>query len=100
MSLCGEFFLDEQAGFLARDLQPGKPCPVCGAIEHPNPCIASTLHRDLTREQLELAEKEVSELRNRQEQSAGEARSAVDIVAEKRTTFGRDRKEAVHAYFK
>ena len=27
--------------------------------------------------------KEVSELRNRQEQSAGEARSAVDIVAEK-----------------
>ena len=83
MSLCGEFFLDEQAGFLARELQPGKPCPVCGAIEHPNPCIASTLHRDLTREQLELAEKEVSELRNRQEQSAGEARSAVDIVAEK-----------------
>ena len=76
-------FLDEQAGFLARELQPGKPCPVCGAIEHPNPCIASTLHRDLTREQLELAEKEVSELRNRQEQSAGEARSAVDIVAEK-----------------
>ena len=51
-------FLDEQAGFLARELQPGKPCPVCGAIEHPNPCIASTLHRDLTREQLELAEKE------------------------------------------
>ena len=76
-------FLDEQAGFLARELQPGKPCPVCGAIEHPNPCIASTLHRDLTREQLELAEKEVSELRNRQEQSAGEARSVVDIVAEK-----------------
>ncbi len=32
---------------------------------------------------MELAEKEVSELRNRQEQSAGEARSAVDIVAEK-----------------
>ena len=57
------------------------------------------LHRDLTREQLELAEKEVSELRNRQEQSAGEARSAVDIVAEK-NDFGRDRKEAVHAYFK
>ena len=36
-------------------------------IEHPNPCIASTLHRDFTREQLELAEKEVSELRNRQD---------------------------------
>lgn len=37
---------------------------------------------------MELAEKEVSELRNRQEQSAGEARSAGGYSCRKRTTFG------------
>lgn len=30
-------YLDAQAGVLARDLQPGTPCPVCGSLEHPHP---------------------------------------------------------------
>lgn len=30
-------FLDSQAGYIARELKPGEPCPVCGSLEHPHP---------------------------------------------------------------
>ena len=35
-------FLAMQAGLLAAELQEGKPCPVCGSLEHPTPCRLET----------------------------------------------------------
>ena len=32
-------FFREQAGIIAQRLEKGKPCPVCGSIEHPNKAI-------------------------------------------------------------
>ena len=34
-------FLDEQAGILARDLEEGAPCPVCGSTHHPSLAVMS-----------------------------------------------------------
>ena len=30
-------YLDEQAGIIAETLEAGKPCPVCGSLDHPHP---------------------------------------------------------------
>ena len=44
-------FLDAQASFLADGLKKGKPCPVCGSIEHPHP--AHKTSEAVTQQQLD-----------------------------------------------
>lgn len=58
-------FLDAQAGFLASSLREGEPCPVCGALSHPNP--APGLPEELTREQVEALRLQWEEWTGRQE---------------------------------
>ena len=80
-------FLDAQAGFLAKELVQGQPCPVCGSLEHPNPCRPSEEHADLSEEVIEALGKKVEELRTNQEELAAEAKSNAELRIEKENAF-------------
>lgn len=62
-----EQFYRSQSGLLAAALQPGQPCPVCGAAEHPCPAVLPEC--SASREDLEQAE-----------QRRGDAESALQQV--------------------
>jgi len=77
-------FFDMQAGLIAREkLKEGKPCPVCGAVEHPHPCTLSKEHQHLTREMVDdLAEKAAGLQREQQDKSSA-AGTAAKLLEEK-----------------
>ena len=66
-------FFDAQAGILAKELKEGEPCPVCGSMEHPKPCIAVEMQEELSREMLEALEEKVKKLQQKQEAASTEA---------------------------
>ncbi len=53
-------YLKQQAGILAKDLEDGKPCPVCGSFHHPNP--ASIVGREILKEDIDDAKGKSSSL--------------------------------------
>lgn len=56
-------FFREQAEIIAQRLEKGKPCPVCGSIEHPNKAIKND--DVLSEEELKKLEEEKNKLENK-----------------------------------
>lgn len=84
------YFLDMQAGYLAKEkLKEGEPCPVCGSLDHPSPCVLSEEHGELTREVIDRLAAEMTHLRQTQEECAKEAGSASESVKEKEEDYKR-----------
>ncbi len=61
-------FYDAQAGILARQLEEGKPCPVCGSLHHPDP--ARGKDSEVTREWLDAQRQASDALRTRMEEQS------------------------------
>ena len=65
-------FLNEQAGIIAETLEVGKPCPVCGSLEHP--CAARKSEKAPTEEHLKKAKGSAEKARKAAEDLSGQCR--------------------------
>ncbi len=74
-------YIAAQAGLLAKDLQPGTPCPVCGSLEHPQPCPLSeeATVRDADLDKARKKEKEAERARDQAVATAADARQQYQV---------------------
>ena len=78
-------FLDAQAGILAREkLKEGMPCPVCGSLSHPSPCLLSDEHKELTRELIDALAAENQKLDDIMKKASSDSRTASELLTEKK----------------
>lgn len=70
-------YFDEQAGFLAKTLQTGEKCPVCGSLEHPYPATVTDLAPG--KEELEIAKNRAEAA---DEKAAAQSQAAATVRAQ------------------
>ena len=79
-----ELFLRNQAGVLSATLETGKPCPVCGSIEHPAPAVAEG--GDISDAKLKEFSKDVDTVKNELDAAAIECaklRKEIESLADR-----------------
>ena len=81
-------FLDAQAGLLARQLEEGVPCPVCGSTHHPAP--AQLPHTAPTEAQVNAAKRTAEEADRAAQEASAAAHAALARVDEARTRLRQD----------
>ena len=80
-------FLKEQAGILARGLEEGVPCPVCGSMTHPSPAKLTDMAP--SKEEIEQVKEEVEGYQEKAKQlsESAHAQGTKVEVARKETTL-------------
>lgn len=78
-------FIEEQAGILAKDLIPNKPCPVCGSTAHPNP--AKLINETITKDYLEQLQKISDSAQNNLNQEANKITKLQGKISTLEKTF-------------
>ena len=81
-------FLDAQAGLLARQLEEGVPCPVCGSTHHPAP--AQLPRTAPTEAQVNAAKRTAEEADRAAQEASAAAHAALARVDEARTRLRQD----------
>ena len=95
-----QLFFDGQAGVLAQRLEMGKPCPVCGSIQHPRPAVLCSYvpdEKDLKAEKdrLTLLESDVGRLSSDARNKGEQLYEAVHLIQEELTEFFEGKAEVV-----
>ncbi|MDD7346946.1 MAG: SMC family ATPase [Clostridiales bacterium] len=109
-------YLKQQAGILAKNLDEGKPCPVCGSIHHP--VLARIPGKEIIKEDIDIAEEKqrsieqerndthskVSNLKGRADASCNQTKMMFEKLQEEIGTFditntGRTLLENIHDDF-
>lgn len=72
-------YLDGQAGILARGLEEGKPCPVCGALSHPAPAPWSeSIPGEAELEEAKVSADDARELAKESSNEAGQMKAVLE----------------------